>query len=338
MFSIHSPAWKHHCHSASPSTDFARFIRECSGDEITRSMAVTATVLALAQMGGRQMIQRPPGFVLIDAGGAANDPIDAVTGKLIGMQGVRMNRDNESFGLNRRSMLGVIACRSRMKAGGRINPSLAAQHAESFLQFRQNAYGAGRVGSYTRQYDPELGWMSDATMHLPLRLEDDMDRAAFRADVRCRAARIVNPEGYGESITLERKVLSVAGSVRADDWDEEFVSGVIDMALPVLFLPHAQEAQLKVANIKELELMAICMEQETTIASHRPVEVMDTMLLDDWSNTCIARLRHRLLEFPPDYDFFIHATIRQLCEWCHRIAWMVTMDGAGQAGAAQLVA
>jgi hypothetical protein len=318
------------CQQSKPVASIANLLHQSSTDEVTGSMTAAATVLALAQIGGRQMIQTPPSFLLVNAGGMANDPIDAVTGKLIGLDRVQMEHTGESFERNRRSMLYEIEIRKKTEKHGKVAPQLALQQAASFRQYRNAAFGHGRVGSYTRRHDGQLGWITDSRGHAPLRLEDDIDRAAFRVDVRQRAERVVRPVGYGESIQLESKLLSVAGSVRADEWDDAFVTGIVGGAMPLVFLPHATSVPLKVADLEALEFMAIGLEQETETVRHRPVNVSEDIPADDWYRACLGRLRRRLAFFPPEYDFSVQLLIRQLCEWCHRLTHMAAMDGSAK--------
>ena len=61
----------------------AGFIHGCSPDPATRTMATTALVFSLWQLAGRRMSPRPPSMILLNAGEAAPDPIDALVGSLV---------------------------------------------------------------------------------------------------------------------------------------------------------------------------------------------------------------------------------------------------------------
>ena len=158
MFEIHNPAWKMYCQDNRPCTDLLRFIHGCSGDEVTSSVATAATVMTLAQVAGPQMIQRPPGYLLVNAGGPGDAPIDQVMKKLTGTSGPKPTGDSQSFEQNRNAMVSRInEMIHAINEGRNITQVSMASRSLDFIENRRLAFGGDRMGYYAARYDNALG-------------------------------------------------------------------------------------------------------------------------------------------------------------------------------------
>ena len=328
MFNLKNPSWAAYCQSpdSHPLEDLAKLATDSSRDEITPSMTAAATVLSLAQTGGPSMLAHPPGYLLVNAGSLASDPIDSVVKQLTGLSGPQPTGDGASFARNRNWMIHQINEVVRMRRERKLTEEFLAPRVAEFRQSRALAFGGDRVGYYARRRDTELGWVSDATNHLTLRLDSDDDRAAFGEHVRTGAPWITHPAGYGDSLQEERKRLSVAGSLPVGQLDDGIVSGVIKHTLSILFLPHATTAPLKVPDLTSLRMLAVGLETEAGQFRHRPAAIR-RLPDSNWWQAWSMRLRLRLLWFPEDYDFFVRRTIKELDGWCGRLASIVAMGG-----------
>jgi hypothetical protein len=307
-----------------------KFVSESSPDAATRNLATAALVIALAQVAGPAAIRRPPGCLLVHAGGLGSDPLDCVTGKLTGISNAAPTvPPNERVRLKNwmvKQAMEVIA----MSKTGNLACDFLYLRATEFKQARCEAFGGDRAGLYASRCDVQIGWVADGSNHVVLRLDRDEDRLKFREDVVKGDPLLLNPYGLGDSMVMAPKVLSVAGSVTADLWDAPLVEGIVDRALPILFLPHYANAFLKTAG--ELAMQKVAIDLENAMHRgliHSPVVVPGPLPSLPWFTACHARLRQRLLHFPERYDFYIQGTLRDLIDWCRRLShWLLKPDSA----------
>ena len=328
MCELHNHPWKLYCQDNSPCTDLLRFIHGCSSDDVTSSMAIAATVMTLAQVAGPEMIQRPPGYLLVNAGAAACDPIDQVMKQLTGLGNPKPKGDAESFKRNR-SMMGlrINDVIQAILEGRNITKVFMDSRSLDFIENRRLAFGGDRAGYYAARYDKVFGWVADRTNHVILRLDRAEDHARFREDLRNNLEKLITPSGYGDTLLLQPKALSIAGAARAEQWDESLVSGIVERGLPVLFLPHTAGKPLDSADAQCLNMIAVGLQAEIAAHRHDPVVAAGSVFDDAWLTCRLDRLRQRLIHFPATYDYFVQRTIRELDEWCNRLASIVAMDG-----------
>jgi hypothetical protein len=294
-----------------PLDHLAMFACGCSDDAATRNMAVTAAMLALAQVGGPQGITHPPGHLLVNTGAAANDPIDDVLKQLTGLDDPKPTGDAESIERNRKWMQRQMDEIQQAKKTGRLTPEFAQSRIAEYQQASLTAFGGVRMGCYSRRHDAELGWVTDETDHVILRLDSAEDHARFQEDVRGGSPRLLQPTGRNLSSAMVRKDLSVAGSLPAGQLHDDLVGGIVNRALPVLFLPHAAAQPLKTPDLMFLNLIAVRLEARSRTRSTRSDTALPVPGLP-WFQRCHARLRQRLIHFPAEYEFFIQRTIREL--------------------------
>jgi hypothetical protein len=308
-----------------PHEVITRLMYRCTQDDLTRSVAVSALVLALAQVAGPAAIKRPPGYLLIDAVRSGDDPIDGVMKNLTGMSDVTPTGAPEDFERNRRWMIkltnDVMVADQRTAA----NHEFLAPRIAEFKRCRGESFGGDRAGLYAKCHDPQLGWISDASNHLIVRLDRDEDLVLFRSDLRQANPRLMKPSGYGETLVSAPKVLSVVGSMQAAHWDEPLVAGIMDKPLPLLFLPHCADAPLATPSEFVMRKLSINLENEGRIGSLRaPGLISDSLPAIPWFSTSLARLRQRLVHIPDGYGFFIQRTLRDLTAWCRTLAIWAT--------------
>jgi hypothetical protein len=328
MYKIHNAPWNAYCKGGKPLANLAGFVRGCSDDKVTRSMAATTTVLALAQIAGPSMLRRPPGFLLVNAGGLGDDPLAHAVKSMAGLGGSKPGGEPEDFERHRNwmikqanDMIGGVKART-------LTREVQAYCMGQFGQSRELAFGGERCGNYSRRHDPAFGWVTDHTNHLILTLESEDDHARFREDVVTGADKLLRPSGFRESLDHGPKTLSIAGSVPAAHLETQLVDGIIIRALPIVFLPHVADGYLKMGDPLALSMIAVGLETEARDCPHTPVTPDLRVMGTPWFQGCLARLRQRLGLFPDGYEFFVRQLLLELGPCCERLACMVAMDGS----------
>ena len=335
MYKIHNHGWVRHCQTQNPLNDVGRFIHECAEDRATRVMSTTALVLALCQTAGPALIGQPPGFLLVNASGEANDPIDDVMKTLTGMIKPAPRPAEETFERNCRTMEAMLVMIE--KEQGKFRPAMQVHGVDpntSRLNTMEGAYGkalsenfgSGRAGWYADRYDERFGWIADETNHTILRLDREPDLLALRCDVRTRPELFADPKGCGSTMRRERKTLSLAGSLTVSEWDDNLAVCIVENAFPVLFLPHTASMPLVTPGELALDWIGIGLATEACSANTPPVTAWDRLapLNPKWIGERIDGLRQRLQHFPADYDFFVMRTVRELLNCCQRLVIMMS--------------
>jgi hypothetical protein len=307
-----------------------KFVRENSQDAATRNLATAALVITLAQVAGPAAIRRPPGCLLVNAGGLGSDPLDSVMGKLTGISNAAPTVPPDEQVRLKGWMLKLAKEVITMRKTGRLTTEYLYPRAAEFKQARCEAFGGDRAGLYASRRDEQFGWVADGSNHVILRLESDEDRSKFREDVMKGDPPLLNPYGLGDSMIMAPKVLSVAGSVTADLWDAPLVEGIVERALPILFVPHCAKGFPKTAGELAMQKAAIDLESAMHRGLiHAPPVTPGRLPSLPWFTACHARLRQRLLHFPERYDFYIQGTLRDLMDWCRRLShWLLKPDSA----------
>lgn len=337
MYKIHNLGWIKHCEQRNPLQDAGRFIQECAEDPLTRVMSASAMVLALCQTAGPAMLSQPPGFVLIHGGDGTVDPIDEVMKTLTGLHRPKPRPDAETFERNRQTMQAMLLTGQHEPApvrsadlvhGYDLNPASRFSPAATFSSAMSSNFGGGRAGWYADRYDESFGWITDRTGHTILRLDREEDRLALRNDMRQRRDLLINPMGRDHTMRPELKQLSIAGSLPVSQWDEQIVSGVVERAMPVLFLPHTASEPLVTPGDLALDWIGIGLASEAVEANCQPVEAWPRLGGPklEWTRGRIARLRERLRHFPADYEFFVMRTLRELLPCCERLVTIMAMN------------
>ena len=335
MHKINNLGWHMHCEHHDPFSDLGNFIHGCAEDSVTRAISTTALVLALAQAAGPNMLRQPPGFLLINANSEASDPIDEVMKTLTGMESPRSRPEAESFERSLRTMeaaLKVNASSPRpIQPQSILHPGMGEYASrplpDPYQEALRKAFGSGRVRHYADAHHDRFGWAgSEGSNHLILRLDRDDDRLRLRQDLRQRAQILVHPEGYGSSMRSETKTLSIAGSLQVAEWDMHGTVGIIERAIPVLFLPHT--ANMPLVTPEELRWLSIGLASEAGKEGSEPLGAWLRLgvLKGEGIHKGIDRLRQRLGHFPADYEFFVMNTVRELLNWCAELVNAMAMN------------
>jgi hypothetical protein len=128
----------------------------------------------------------------------------------------------------------------------------------------------------------------------------------------------------------EEKKLSLVGSLPAAGWHAELAAGVVDHALPVLFLPHTADKQLVLPANRAIEWLGIALAAEATGSPDRPVNAYERLgqILGGKLELRLAPIRDRLRHFPSDYEFFVMRSLRELLMCCSRLVGIVAPAGS----------
>lgn len=313
---------------ASPHVVINQLIRDSTDDPATRCMTVAALVATLSQLAGPAAIERPPGCLLVNAGQADTDPINDVMRLLTGISNPPPTASPGERQQPRDWMFRLALDVTNVGKAGRLTREFLGPRMAEFRNARCQAFGADRFGFYADRHDEQLGWVADISNHVALRLDREIDLAKFRADVRDHSPCLTEPVGIGETMRLESKVLSVAGTLHAVEFDEPLVTGIVDAALPVVFLPHCAAAFLHTPPPLALQKLSIDLEHFSIVGdSFAPSAAPSRLPTGPWFVIWLARLRQRLLHFPEGYDFFIRQTIRDLRGWCRQLSRWATKAG-----------
>lgn len=93
-----------------------------------------------------------------------------------------------------------------------------------------------------------MEWITNASDQILLRFDQPADRAAFRKDLLDRPDNLLRPRGVNSSLRMAIKNISVSGSLPPGEWDGSLVCGVIELGLPVFFLPHVVKGPLIISE------------------------------------------------------------------------------------------
>lgn len=304
----------------------AEFLHSCSPDPSTRTMAAAVFALTHWQMVGRAMTRELPWMLLINAGGADTDPLDAFADDCstgLGRKGPSESGRGMYTGGTpqkaRATMISAIKLKEQLGSPTPQNESQIKQFETLFEDAKATGYGSGRTGQYSRAWDDELGWLTDSTGSLILRLDQPEDHVAFRKDVLENPGILLGPFGPGKNLNPTRKVLAVAGSLAPAEWDDPLVLNLIRLGMPVFHLPHFGQEPLNIKD--ELNLLMI----STRIGNKRlekstPVVAANHLPANDWFRHYEKLLRQRLREMPGAYEFSVLRAVHELGEVCAAIA------------------
>jgi hypothetical protein len=176
--------------------------------------------------------------------------------------------------------------------------------------------GGARSGCYSTRFDPAFGWCADESRHTILRLNEDNDRDAFCNHAINHDKNLCYPIGVDTNGSATTVKLSIAGSIKSYRVDCNLVDAIVSQPLPVLCLPHL--ANQKLAGILELDLWLLASRIEALAGMH-PISRSHSFLRlpeGEWLSYCYRKLRNRLSFFPPNYEFFINRTVRDLMGFC----------------------
>ncbi len=304
------------------------FVHGCSPDSSTRTTAAAMLALTLWQRMRRTATPALPSMLLVNAGDAEIDPLDAFANALAtGLDRKEPQAVNTgAFAggtpeMARTAVVNAVERRKLLGAAGPNNEEQIRGLEERFQDARRTGYGSGLAAHYSSAWHEQLGWLTDPCDAAILRLDRPEDHAAFRADVLTRPDRLLLPEGPGNGLGDASKTLAVSGSLREAEWDSELVCGLVKLGLPMFFLPHRERKPLVGGDALKLKSMTSApgtfgFRQQSgpgqmTAEAHLPS--------DPWVRHYEAQLRQRLHRLPGAYEFTVLRAGHELAPVCVRI-------------------
>ena len=331
-------SWKRDMKTASmnpPATRpqiLAEFLHTCSPDPLTRTMAAASYALTLWQTTGRTMTPLPPSMLFINAGEAENDPLAAFADDQATGMG-RKEALESGHGLfaggkpenARAAMLHCIKERDKLGHSTPNNADHIRNLERRFRDAKSTGYGSGSTGPYSRMWDEEIGWISHSTDDIILHLDQPVDREAFRKDVLEQPGNLLRPVGASASLKVVTKGVCVSGSLTPAEWDDRLACGIVNLGLPVFFLPHLARDPLTGSNNLELFAKSLSFPDAQP---PQPVVAAIRLPDSDWFRHYQRLLRRRLRELPGTYEFTVLRAVHELGEVCARIARHVAAPGS----------
>lgn len=306
----------------------SHLIHHCAPDPATRTTLSAALVMSMWQLRHRQMSEHVPSMILLNAAEAAPDPVDDFVETLI--QDEHANQPGVSghrFGIPipREDAPGIMARAIQQRSGlgsqsasDRFSQRDALLHEEHYREAQKAGFGSGWSRSYSKAWAERFGLLTDSDDGIILRLNEGPDRAAFRHDVLQNPERLLTPTGIGRNLEKVIKTAPVSGSLTVELWDEELVTGIIKLGLPVLFLPHHAREPMVVGNPHALEALP----QLWRASDGGPVRTSLATPPIDWFDAHAMDIRRRLRHLPGQgsYEFAILQVLHQIVGVCHQIA------------------
>ncbi len=302
------------------------FMRDCSPDPATRTVATTALVLSLWQLRGTTLTPQPPSTLLLRPEGHGPDPIDNFIRAVI-----HNERDNEpriqtdgpfmNRPVNCAPKAMEIAFQKRRSLGQIIPPDnfgrqLEAEAAEQKFRAAQVAgYGYGRARCYSKAWHPDYGLLTDADDQLILRLNSEEDRLGFCHDLLEEPKKILFPEGPGLNLFPTIKTISISGAFSTELWTSKLARHILASGMPCFVLPHVADSPLEGNLLNPLKYFA-------TIWQAAPMLPVAPSLRLPYSESIRqyhVALRKRLAGFPVPVEFPTLQSIHELEEVCRRI-------------------
>jgi hypothetical protein len=307
----------------------SELIHRSSSEPAISTTATAALVLSLWQLRGRALSEHVPSMILLNAGEAAPDPVDDFISGFVHDQNATRPGAKGKWGKivpiqpEKAPAIMDNAIRDRRKIGYGKNLDYFSQrsapvHEEHYREAKKSAYGSGYSRAYSGAWSDHFGLLTDADDGLILRLNDAPDRAAFRRDVLDDPNHLCLPEGLGRDLQMVRKTVSVSGSLTLDLWDEKLVIGIIQLGLPIVFLPHTGTELLTIRNPPAMKILP-------DLWRSAPGTRAGTSLMlppIDWFEAHSQDLRRRLHLLPGmgTYEFAVKQLLHQLTSVCDQIA------------------
>ena len=311
----------------------ADFLHACSPDSSTRTMAAATLALTLWQRMGRSSTPVLPSMLLVNAGAAAADPLDALANTLAtGMDSKEPQKVGTgafACGTPELARTAVVNAVEQRKLLGDVGPNNEAEirsWEKRFHDARRTGYGSGLAAHYAGAWHEKLGWLTDPCDTAILRLDRPEDHAAFREDALTRPERLLRPQGPDQHLYRANKTLAVSGSLPEAEWNSELVCGLVELGLPMFFLPHAGGKPL--VGGESLKLKAMTFTSGIVGYQGGRQMIAEARLPDDpWVRHYEDQLRRRLHRLPGAYEFSVLRAVRELAPVCVRIVEQFAAPG-----------
>lgn len=316
------------------------FIHQCSPDPDTRTVAITSLVLGFWQLKGRALTPDVPSLLLVHTGEATDDPIDEFTRGLVYDKEENKPRVQTEgpftyapIGLAPKAMRNAMLERHSLGADHGDNPSRLQKARDLEKRFHAaqiTGYGHGHCRPYSEAWHAEYGWLTDRDEQVILRLNEPIDRAAFRKDLLDDPCKLFFPSGIGSDLSMGPKGISLSGSLPGELCDSALATNVYALGIPFFLLPHTTEEPLTGGGLAAVEYLAKIWQHEPAV----PVRTSLRLPITASVQAHEAALRRRLANLPATYEFAVQQAVHQLDSVCDRIACFA---GGNQAGMEQLV-
>ena len=308
--------------TASPPHPLVSWLHGCSPNPDNRTMAAAMFVLTHWQMAGLLFGSELPWFLLVNAGDAKTDPLDSAHDDIATGMGCKETRQEGHGVLSgatpesaKTRMRHVIAERGSLGAPTAGNQKRIEELERHFIAGKAQVFGHGRTGHYAQMWDDELGWITDESNHIILRLDRPDDHAAFRKDVLGDSRWLRDPVGVGASLTMERKYLMVSGSLDSSQWTGDLAARLLHVPRPFFFLPHLAHEALVCEN----RLVLFCTSLKFPGSRVDPLGLPMQLPEDNWSRHYAKLMRRLLRQLPGEYEFMVNCVVRMLQPLCMRI-------------------
>jgi hypothetical protein len=265
-------------------------------------------------------------LLLVNAGDAQTDPLDAFIDQCgLGMGHKELPKTGSGSyvcGTPANAPLTMLNCVQTRDKLGEITPNNQAQIGSLEKRFRDaqaTGFGCQSSGPYTRMWNDDMEWITNASDQILLRFDQPADREAFRKDLLDRHDKLLQPRGVNSSLRMAIKNISVSGSLPPAEWDDRLVCGVIELGLPMFFLPHVVKGPLIVSDPIDFIFLTANFQKSGPI--NRPPVVTPIHLPDiEYCHRYEQLLRQRLHQLPGGYELSVLRIIHELEDVCFRIA------------------
>jgi hypothetical protein len=226
----------------------------------------------------------------------------------------------------RTAVVNAVEQRKLLGDAGPNNEAQILGLIDRFHAARRTGYGSGIAANYSSAWHEKLGWLTEPCDTAILRLDRPEEKAAFREDVLKHPERLLLPEGPGEHLHTASKTLAVSGSLPETEWDSELVCGLVELGLPMFFLPHVGSKPL--VGGESLKLKAMTFTSGIVGYQGGRQMIAEARLPDDpWVRHYEDRLRRHLRHLPGSYEFSVLRAVRELAPVCVRIVQQFAAPG-----------
>ena len=296
-----------------------------AGDELTRNQLAATYLLSLRQLVGQAASPQPPWLFFINGGGTTPDPLCEVArwNQGDGSPGIE-DQTSDKFRGSVAVMRDMAGRRKRLRDRGIAGvPKLEAREESGFRNYLVRAFGSGMIGHYSKRYDPVLGWVAGGGNDLLLWLDQPDDHDSFCHDLHTRSDKLMWPTGINSTMEMTDKFVSVTGSLNASRWDAGLVGDMLGAQLPVLYIPHVAEGPAICCDERALGCVAMILQGQLRSGMLHWMYPRCQPMSDEYAAGCEHILRARLAHCPPNYDFFIMLTLREVDAFCLRLCRML---------------